>query len=447
MIRLASVEIRFAVLVLCGLTASSRGDDWPQWLGPQRDSIWRESGILEKFPPGGPKIRWRAPVKAGYAGPAVAAGRVFVTDRILAKDARNPPEFIPFRPKGIPGTERVLCLNEEDGKLLWQHEYDCPYTVSYPLGPRATPLVDQDRVYALGTEGHLFCLDAATGKVHWSHHFPKEFGAATPMWGYAAHPLLDGQKLICMVGGKGSAVVAFDKDSGKERWRALSTEKLGYCPPMIYEVGGKRQLIIWHGEAVNGLDPETGHVYWSVPFAPYQAMAISTPRKAGDFLFLTSTFGNSMAIKLQADKPGAKLAWKGDPRKTSFDSVFCSPVAEGDYLYGSNSDGELVCIKADTGERCWKTIAPNGKRTRSADIFLVKNGDRFFLWTEKGDLIIAKLNSTEYKEIDRAHLLGPTSTAFGRDVLWCHPAFANRSIYVRNDKELVCASLAALDSR
>src|SRR5262249_2158339 len=178
-------------------------------------------------------------------------------------------------------------------------------------------------------------------------------------------------------------------------------------------------------------------------FQAYQGMAISTPALAGDYLFLTSTFGKSLMLRLKPARPDAEVAWKGDPRKTSFDSVFSSPFAEGDHIYGSNSDGELVCIKAETGERLWKSVEPNGRKARCADIFLVKNGDRFFLWTEKGDLIIVRLSPKGYEEVSRAHLLGPTSGTFGRDVLWCPPAFANRSVYVRNDKELICVSLAA----
>ena len=140
-----------------------KADDWPQWLGPKRDGVWRESGVLDKFPEGGPKVLWRAKIAAGYAGPAVAGGRVYVTDRILAQSANNPKEgMIPTRPKApIPGTERVLCLREKDGTLLWKHEYDCPYTISYPLGPRTTPVIADGKVYTLGAEGNLLCLDAA----------------------------------------------------------------------------------------------------------------------------------------------------------------------------------------------------------------------------------------------------------------------------------------------
>src|SRR5262249_50890608 len=155
------------------------------------------------------------------------------------------------------------------------------------------------------------------------HDFKKDFGTSTPIWGFSAHPLIDGRKLICMVGGKKSTVVALDRETGAEIWRALDAKDIGYCPPMIYEAGGKRQLIIWHGEAVNGLDPETGVVYWTQPFQAYQAMAIASPRKVGDFLFLTSTFGKSLMLQLDTGKPGATVAWRGD-RQKSFDSVFAT---------------------------------------------------------------------------------------------------------------------------
>src|SRR5712692_9184202 len=189
----ASVKILLAAVL--GVTFGAEGignrvraDDWPQWLGPKRDGIWRETGILDKFPEGGPKVKWRAQIAAGYAGPAVANGRVYVMDRVLAKGAKIPDEPIPSRPKTpIPGTERVLCLSEKDGTLLWLHEYDCPYKVSYPLGPRTTPRVADGKVYALGAEGNLFCLDAEKGKVVWERDLKKAYKIEAPLWGFAAH--------------------------------------------------------------------------------------------------------------------------------------------------------------------------------------------------------------------------------------------------------------------
>jgi outer membrane protein assembly factor BamB len=423
-------------------------DDWPQWLGPQRDGVWRGTGILDKFPEGGPQVRWRTPIAAGYSGPAVANGKVYITDRVLADGAQNHKEPIPQRPrKGIPGSERVLCLNEADGKLLWKHEYDCTYTCSYPLGPRTTPTVHDGKVYTLGTEGNLFCLNAETGKVLWSSDFKKDYGAKTPLWGFSSHPLVDGQKLICIVGGEGSVAVAFDKDTGKEIWKALKASQQGYSPPMIYEVGGRRQLIIWDADAVHGLDPETGNVYWSQPAKTYQGMSIATPRKFGDDLFVTAYPDTSLMLHVGSDQAAVKVAWNAKERKDKkkgLFTVFSTPAIEEGHIYGVTNGGILCCIKADTGEELWRSLKPHGpKPLPSAECFLIKNGDRYFLFNEKGDLIIARLSPQGYEEVSRAHLLDPTSAGFGRDVLWTHPAFANKSAYTRNDKEIICVSLAA----
>ncbi len=186
---LSVVAISSLALFTCGLSAA----DWPQWLGPQRDGVWRESGIVETLPTNGLKFRWRTPIGSGYSGPAVVNGRVFVMDRQIAAGAKNPPNA--FARGEIPGTERVLCLNEADGKILWQHEYDSAYTVSYASGPRVTPAVADGKVYTLGSEGNLLCLDTAEGKVLWSHDFKKDFGIKTPVWGFAGHPLVDGQEI------------------------------------------------------------------------------------------------------------------------------------------------------------------------------------------------------------------------------------------------------------
>lgn len=436
---------------LLALAAPLRAEDWPQWLGPQRDGLWRETGIMKAFPAGGPPVRWRTPIGAGYTGPAVAGGRVFVTDRVLTQGAKNPAN--PFNRGVIQGNERVLCLDEATGKILWQHEYECPYDVSYPAGPRATPVVSGGKVWTLGTEGHLFCFDAKDGKVIWSHEFKKDFNAKTPIWGFSANPLLDGNKLICLVGGEGSVAVAFDKDTGKELWHALTAKEPGYCPPMIFQAGGKRQLIIWHPESLNSLDPETGKVYWSEPFAVRSGLTVPTPRVLGDKLFITSFYNGPMMLKLAADKPAAEVVWRGtsnNERNTDkLHAIMCTPWLEDGHIYGVCSYGQLRCLKADTGERLWETFKATGatgenggRNDRWAHAFLIKHADRFFIANEKGDLIIAKLSPKGYEEISRAHLLEPTGNASARPVVWSHPAFANKHAYMRNDKELICVDLA-----
>ena len=440
------MHLRLVLLTLTFFTTLSSADDWPQWLGPQRDAVWRETGILEAFPADGPKVRWRVPIGGGYSGPAVADGRVFFMDRQLAKDATTPRNA--FARGHIPGTERVVCLNEADGKQLWAHEYDCPYTVSYAAGPRTTPVVSGGKVYALGAEGNLVCLDAATGKEIWAHDFKKDFGVATPTWGFSGHPLIDGQKLICLAGGEGSVAVAYDKDTGKELWRALRATEPGYAPPVIFEAGGKRQLIIWHPQSLNSLDPETGAVYWSEPGKANAGMTIATPRKLGDLLYVTSFYNGSVMMRLDKDKPAATKIWqskKASEKETdALHTVMSTPFLEDGHIYGVCSYGQLRCIKAETGERVWETFAATttDKPVRWANVFLVKNEGRYFLFNEKGDLIIAKLSPAGYEELSRTHLIDPSNSDPGRPVVWSHPAFANRSVHARNDKEIVCVSLA-----
>ena len=151
----------YAVICLVGRSEISRADDWPQWLGPQRDGVWRETGIVDRFPESGPKFRWRTPIGAGYSGPAVADGRVYITDRVLPDGTSNPSNA--FSRSAVAGKDRVLCIEESSGKILWNHEYGSKYRVSYAAGPRTTPIVDGERIYTLGTMGELLCLAICNG--------------------------------------------------------------------------------------------------------------------------------------------------------------------------------------------------------------------------------------------------------------------------------------------
>lgn len=427
--------------LLWTVAAAARADDWPQWLGPERDSVWRETGIVDRFDKGGPPVRWRVPVAGGFAGPAVARGRVYLTDYQTLEGKNTSSPDVRDR---LTGKERVLCFQAATGKLLWKHEYDCPYHISYPAGPRCTPTVHDGKVYTLGAEGNLVCLDADTGQLRWAKDLKKEYRVETPIWGFCGHPLVDGQKLICLVGGEGSVAVAFDKDTGRELWRALSAREPGYCPPTLIEAGGRRQLLIWHAEAINSLDPDSGQLHWSVPLEPRYGMSITAPRRWGDYLFASGIGDTAAVLRLAADRPVAEVVWRG----TRDNAVYCAnstPFLEEGVIYGCDcQQGCLRAVNLRTGERLWETFAPTtGKdRARHGTAFLVKNGNRFFLMSETGHLIIARLSRSGYEEISRAFLLPPTGVAFGRDVLWSHPAFADRCIFARNDKELVCASLA-----
>ena len=435
-----------AVFVALLSPLTSHADDWPQWMGPKRDDIWRETGILDKFPPGGPKVLWRVPINAGYSGPAVVANRIFVMDRQKGDGPRTD--------KGRPGTERVLCLDAANGQIVWEHSYDCPYRIDFPTGPRCTPVVDHGEVYTLGAMGDLLCLDAAKGAVLWNRQLMNDYGSKNPpVWGFAAHPLIDGDKLISLVGGDGSAVVAFDKHSGKELWKALTTTEIGYAPPQIIEAGGKRQLIIWHTDAIAGLDPETGKVYWSIDYplegkSRRPGVTIAAPRRSGDQLFFTSFYDGCTMLQLSKDKPAATVQWnRKSTSETKFNeglhTVMCTPVFKDGYLYGVCGQGELRCLSAANGDRVWETTAATGGKSEASHAFLVAHEDRYFLFNDQGDLIIARLTPQKYDEISRAHLLDTSQSARGKEVVWSHPAFANRCVYARNDKEIICVSLAA----
>lgn len=441
-VSLIQSSLAYAAATFLALSVSA--DDWPQWMGPNRDDVWNETGIADKFPAGGPNVLWRVPISGGYSGPAVAGGKVYVTDFVKAAgELTNDPGGR----AELKGKERVVCLSAGSGQMLWKHEYDCPYNISYAAGPRTTPAVSGGKVYTLGAEGHLFCLDAASGKVHWSKELKKDYKIEAPFWGFCGHPLVDGKKLICLVGGPGSVAVAFDKDTGRELWRALSTNApdVGYCPPKIIEAGGTRQLLVWHPESLNSLDPETGRLYWSEPLQPQYGMSCAAPQQAGDNLYVSGIGKLAVLFKLDRTKPAATIAWEGKPNS----AVFCSnstPVIDGSTIYGADCEaGCLRAVKLVDGERLWETFkATSGgeRRVSHGTAFLTKNGNRYFIFTETGDLVLARLSPEKYEEISRAHLVEPTNEAFGRPVVWSHPAYANKCVFVRNDKEIICASLA-----
>ncbi len=442
-------------IAACAGLAEVRADDWPQWAGPRRDGVWRETGLLTRFPDGGPRILWRVPIGAGYSGPAVVGQRVYVMDRTTPPGTPPPPEGR-IAKDAIPGKERVLCLDAASGKTLWAHEYDCPYQISYPSGPRTTPSVVDGKVYTLGAMGDLLCLDAAEGTVIWSRNFRADFGLKrAPVWGWSSSPLVHDGRVYSLVGGEGSAVVCFDAATGKELWRALTTEEIGYAPPVLGNIGGQQQLIVWHTEAVAALDPVSGKTLWSLSY-PIEGeiqrpeVSIAAPRCVdGDRVFLTNFYHGATLLKIVAGQAKPELLWNltssnlQKPAK-GLHTVMCTPIIDGKHVYGVCGHGELRCLELDTGKRLWDTLAAvNDKRGLFAHAFLIPQADRVWIYNDQGDLILAKLSPTGYEEIGRTHLLDTTLVTRGRAVTWCHPACANRCVYVRNDREMLAVSLSA----
>jgi outer membrane protein assembly factor BamB len=420
--------------------APAAADDWPHWMGPTRDNVWRETGILEKFPAGGPKIVWRAPIAGGYAGPAVVGGNVFATDFTTAKvlDDGN------FARKASEGKESVMALDAATGKELWKHEYPVQYTISYPTGPRCTPTVHGDRVYFLGAEGHLLCCEIEGGKIVWQKNLREAYKTKAALWGYAAHPLIEGDKLITLAGGDGSHVVALNKKTGAEIWRSQSQDEQGYVPPSIIETGKTRQLLVGGPKAFRGLNPETGERLWSTPYDASNGAIIMTPIRVKDHLYFAGYDSKNLLIKTPAGKTDSVEVVFRDKKNHGVSPVNVQPFAENDVIYGFDGNGLLYAVEMPSGKRLWESDKPlrEDKKLGSGSAFIVKNGDRFILFNEFGEIVLCKFSTKEYEEIDRAKVIEPTSAAFGRKVVWCQPAFAGKRMFVRNDKEIICVELA-----
>ena len=418
--------------------ASTRADGWPQWMGPKRDNVWREEGIVDKFPAGGPKVLWRAPVAGGYAGVAVAEGKVFVTDFVPGGELPGDN----FERKTAAGTERVLCLDEATGKELWKHEIPVTYTISYPAGPRCTPTVDGDRVYTLGAEGNLLCLSVTDGRVIWAKDLKKDYETKAALWGWAGHPLVDGNRLFVIAGTAKTHVVALDTLTGKELWRAGTAPEQGYSPPTIIEAGGVRQLVLMKPDGMYAVAPDTGAILWETPYNADNGSIIMAPLKVGEHVYVGGFQEKNLCVKLAADKPGVEVVWR-NKAKHGISAVNVQPFVDGTMVYGFHEKGDLRGVEIPSGAVKWSSPGPFGDRAPpSATAFITRHENRFFLFAETGDLVIAKLSPAGYEEIDRAHLLDTTQSAFGRGVVWCPPAYADRSVFIRNDKELIRVSLA-----
>jgi outer membrane protein assembly factor BamB len=408
--------------------SDSRAEDWPQWLGPHRDGVWRETGLLQTLPTTGLRICWRAKVGFGYSGPVVSEGRVYVTDR-----QTNPKEI-----------ERVLCFAEETGQPLWTHTYPCDYrAIGYRSGPRAAPTVHQGKVYTLGATGQLCCLDAATGTVVWKKNLAKDYAAKPPRWGMSAAPLVEGDLLIVCAGGEPDAcIIAFDKSTGAEKWKTLN-DRPTYSAPIAITFAGKRQVIVWTGDAVTSLDPLSGQIYWRIPYklrggAP---IAVATPVLCDDLLLVVSFESGTKLLRLDRTKPAASVVWETKAQPTS---LMGTPLFRDGHFYVADNYGEFQCFEAATGKLVWSTRKPTGETKWGESVHLTPNRDRVFLFNDRGQLILGKLSQAGYSEIGRVSLIEPTIGAKEeRAVVWAHPAYANKHVFVRNDKELLRASLTA----
>ena len=418
-------------------------EDWPQWLGPGGDSNWDATGIKTEFGSELP-VKWRKPCGLGYAGPVVADGKVYLFDYEVTEGriVNNPG-----RPVKLKGNERLHCLDSATGNVLWTKGMPVKYNVSYPSGPRATPCIDGQHIYTLGTEGDLVCRSIADGQVVWKVNFLEQFGTKTPIWGHSSCPLVIDNLVYCMVGGQETGIVAFDKTTGKEQWRALSTNEPGYAAPVPVEIEDTTCVAAFHPGGVAILHAKTGAKLWSKPLKPKYGMSIAVPRLVGEQMFVTA-YGEAMMIN-GVGTGNPSITWKENASRVALYCSNASPYFADDAIFGCDIEtSELMAIDPDSGKRLWSNqevlVGPDaGRRVRHGTAFIVRHTEsgRYFIFNEMGHLIVADMSREGLEIHGQAKIIEPAGEAFGRDVVWTHPAFAEGSVFARSDKEIVCVSL------
>ncbi|MDA3823472.1 MAG: PQQ-like beta-propeller repeat protein [Bacteroidales bacterium] len=433
---MSKIRCNFFILVLltisisagCNAQSNHSENDWSQWMGKDRKGIWHLDLMKESLDVTDLVKKWEVAVGTGYCGPTVYNGKVYVMDFVNEK-------------------ERVLCFDAETGNQLWIHTYTVDYSVGYPTGPRASVIIEDELAYSFGTMGAIYCLNAVTGEVIWSVDGDKAYDLDMPIWGLAASPLIEKEQLIVQMGGKPDAcLVAFDKKNGKEMWRALSDEA-SYAAPIVIEQAGERVLVCWTGDNLAGLDPESGEVFWKVPYIRRKdVINISTPVYSPPYIFLSSFYDGSMLVRLDNKKLSAELVWNRageSERKT--DALHCiisTPLIQGNYVYGVDSYGEFRCLDLMTGDRIWtdSTLVPYG---RWANAHFVTQDDKIWAFNEKGELILGRISSKGFNELGRTKLIKPVKVSPNPrgGVNWAFPAFNGRRIYARSDGALVCYEL------
>src|SRR5260221_5266553 len=398
--------------------------DWPQFRGPNRDGYWDETGILESFPTHGLNIRWRKPIGGGWPSPVVVGNRVFVSDVELIKPTVR---------------ERVHCFDAKTGKVLWVYGYEQKYSEwtyvpERGAGPTATPIIENGRIYVVGASGHVHCLDVKNGNVIWEKKIGQDYEVAE--MSCRPSPLIEGSLLILFTGASpGASVLALDKETGNEVWKALE-DRVSNSSPIVITCAGKRQLIVWSDNAITSLDPTNGHTYWREVMTTSSNDSTATPGFQGNQLLVSG-----LMMELNTNTPGATIRWPENraPAKRLLSNT-STPLLRGEYIYSASSSGELVCLEAATGKQIWSTNSVTTPKN-GASIHLTPQGNGFFLFTDEGNLIRAELSPAGYREISRIHLIDPTWPFNGAKFVYAPPAFANGHIFARSEAEIVCASL------
>ena len=395
-------SILIVALALC-LPAAIYAADWPQFRGPWATGNSPEKGISKSWRQQSPRQLWRVSLSDnGYAGPSVAGGKLFIIDH-----------------KG--NSDIVRAINIANGRDVWRFTYPDTNKQNYGFA-RATPTVAGGKVYTLSRLGVLHCLNAGTGKKIWAVDVVKQFGGKRGGWDLGGSPLVDGNKVIVNPGGARATVVALDARSGKALWGCAANDLAGYSTPVVANLAGRRQYLVFGGTKLLGVDAASGKLLWSIPWKTEYDVNAASPIVMGNSVFITSGYGVGCAL-VDVTTGGARIPW----RSRDIQSQFNTPVAVGGALFSTSDPGYLVCLDPKSGKTRWKQRGfEKGGLCGVDGTLIVVDGAR-------GDVALVAANPAGYQELGRFRPLGGQS--------WTAPIVADGKLFVRNQKGLGCYAL------
>jgi outer membrane protein assembly factor BamB len=397
------------VLSLSTVVTTRAVDDWPQWRGANRDGVSSEKGLLKDWPAGGPPRLWTASGAGdGYSSFAVVNGHLYTLG------ARG-------------GTEYVMAFDTGTGRKVWEAANGQRFGNDRGDGPRATPTVDGDRLYAYGASGDISALERATGKVIWKKNLLREFGGSNITWGLSESPLVLSDRILLNAGARGASIVALRKTDGSTIWKSQDDEA-GYSSAVLQEVGGRRQAIFFTADRALGVDVASGRLLWSYSQVANRTANVATPITRGNRVFLSSDYGTGAAL-LELTPAADGLSARQVYFTREMRNHHASSVLIGDYLYGFSST-ILTAMKFETGEVAWRNRSVGKGAVIYAD-------ERLYLFSENGVMGLAEASPTGYTEHGRFEIQQ------GNLPTWSHPVVSGGKLFIRDQDRIYAYNVAA----
>jgi len=407
----------FRLLAIAGIACQvpiAIADDWTQWRGNQRDGKSLETGLMNQWSSSGPKLIWQTNgLGSGFSTPSSANGLVYLVTNTGME------------------TEQLIALELASGKTRWKTKIGAVGANTGPQypGSRSTPALNDGKVYVLGSDGDLVCVDAQSGTVVWSKNLRKEYQGVPGKWAYTESPLIDGDSLICSPGGKNATVVSLNKKDGSLRWKSPIPEadEASYSSPVAAEMGGKKQYVLFMAKGVAGLNAENGEYLWRFDKTADKDANVQTPIIKDSFVFTgASRVGGGLAEVI----PGNR-----QPKQVYFDTKLPTgmggAVLVGNHLYGT-SGPTLMCVEFSTGKIMWQDRSIGAASICYAD-------NKLFLHGENNDLAMVAATPEGYKELGR--VTPPGAPDRGRSKAWTHPMIADGKLIIHDSGSVWCYDL------